>query len=243
MNLIATADGSHTIYIPEILEHYHSTFGAISESMHVYINQGLSEMLRIKNKITIFEAGFGTGLNAYLSCIESMRLNADITYYSIEKYPVDFSTACLLNYPSFFPELPDAQKLFQEIHKADWNETVRIRDHFMLHKIMGDLTEFKPGFTFDVVYFDAFAPQKQPEMWSKHVFDAIFNAMNEGGLLTTYCVKGDVKRALKQAGFTIEKLPGAPGKREMMRGWRKRKEGRGERGEERGERREERGEK
>jgi tRNA U34 5-methylaminomethyl-2-thiouridine-forming methyltransferase MnmC len=218
MNLITTADGSHTIYLPEIHEHYHSTFGAISESRHVFIKQGLLEMLRIKNQITVFEAGFGTGLNAFLSCIESMHLNADITYYSIENHPIDFNIASLLNYPSFFPELPGAGKLFQSIHKADWDTTVSISDHFRLHKIMGDVTEFKPGFTFDVVYFDAFAPQKQPEMWSQQVFNVIFNAMNEGGLLTTYCVKGDVKRALKQAGFTIEKLPGAPGKREMMRG-------------------------
>jgi tRNA U34 5-methylaminomethyl-2-thiouridine-forming methyltransferase MnmC len=219
MNLVKTGDGSHTIFVPEYNEHYHSSFGAITESQHVFINTGLA-LFRSGKKITIFEIGFGTGLNALLSCIFAIENKMHITYYALEKNPVDNHFIMQLNYPAMVPTSGNATELFQTIHHAPWDQTITIAEGFYLHKIHADLVGYVPWFRYDLVYFDAFAPEKQPEMWSQEIFNALYHNLNPHGVITTYCVKGDVKRKLKQAGFQIQKLPGPPGKREILRGTR-----------------------
>jgi len=216
MNLVITGDGSHTIRVPEINEHYHSTFGALAESMHVFINAGLG-FFKGKMDLAVFEVGFGTGLNALLSCIEGAKMSIRLEYHALEKYPVDFELAMKLNYPVMIDSSPDAAGLFRDIHLLPWNESKLIRHGFKLHKIKADLLDYNHKSTYDLVYYDAFAPEKQPEMWTMDIFKKIRDALNPGGILVTYCVKGDVKRVLLAAGYKIEKLPGPVGKREMLR--------------------------
>jgi len=216
MQLRVTGDGSHTLFLPHMNESYHSMFGAITESMHVFIREGL-EYLRDYKSISILEAGFGTGLNALLTLVASENRSISINYHTVENFPISQDIAHRLNYPSLLIA-GDPSGFFQLIHDAPWNETVAITPTFALHKIREDFTSFNPGFSYDLIYYDAFAPEKQPEMWSKDIFVRLFKHLTPGGVLTTYCVKGEVKRMLKEAGFTIEKLPGPPGKREMLRG-------------------------
>jgi tRNA U34 5-methylaminomethyl-2-thiouridine-forming methyltransferase MnmC len=216
MQLLITGDGSHTLYVPELDEHYHSTYGAITESLHVFIKSGL-EALPAKKNISIFEVGFGTGLNALLACMAAVRLGANISYFALEKNPIDMELIGNLNYATHLSAENNSQEMFMVIHQAPWNETSRIHPGFQLHKIHESLLGYYPGFTYDLVFFDAFGPGKQPEMWNTEIFKRLFDKLNPGGILTTYCVKGDVKRMVKQAGFKIEKLPGPPGKREILR--------------------------
>jgi tRNA U34 5-methylaminomethyl-2-thiouridine-forming methyltransferase MnmC len=213
--LITTADGSHTLYLPEIDEHYHSTFGAIQESQHIFIDAGLKNC---KNKtLTIFEVGFGTGLNALLTQIESERDNLQIHYITIEKYPLNKTIWQSLNYPLL--QYQECASVFSKIHEAQFNATTSVSNHFQLQKIKGDFTQFEftslPGI--DLIYFDAFSPDKQPEMWTKEIFSALFNCCNPGAIMATYCAKGIVRRSMQEAGFKTERLPGPPGKREMLR--------------------------
>ncbi len=220
MKLVLTDDGSHTLMVPELNEHYHSTFGAVTESMHVFIRTGL-ESLPPGERVSVFEIGFGTGLNALLTCMVAMQKNMNVVYYALEKYPVDSATVAMLNYPEVITAITDARTLFNSLHSAPWNSDSIINKNFRIQKLHSDLTRFVPWFYYDLIYFDAFAPDKQPEMWTRDIFTALYDHLNPGGILTTYCVKGDVKRILKQAGFQIEKLPGPPGKREILRGWKK----------------------
>jgi len=220
MKIIVTGDGTHTLFVPELHEHYHSIFGALTESMHVFIEAGL-RYHAAKKQITVFEIGFGTGLNALLSCIEALDAGTDLLYYTIENNPVDLEIIQKLNYSSVLKSNPCTPELFRLIHSSEWGKTINIHERFRLHKIRADIAQFIPDFSYDLIFFDAFAPEKQPELWTVEIFKKLYNAINEGGILTTYCVKGDVKRALKMAGFLIEKLPGPPGKREMLRGRKK----------------------
>lgn len=205
-----TKDGSQTIYIPALDEHYHSTNGAIQEAQIVYLKAALDYCK--KDEINVFEAGFGTGLNAYLTMLESKK---KISYTSIELYPLTEKEYSSLNHHKII--LNGSEKSFLKLHKVKWGEFCNINENFRLKKINEDLTlhSFEKGY--DVVYFDAFAPDVQPHLWTEDLFKKIYNSMNLGGILTTYCVKGIVKRALKSCGFKIEKLPGALGKREMLR--------------------------
>ncbi|MBN1789017.1 MAG: tRNA (5-methylaminomethyl-2-thiouridine)(34)-methyltransferase MnmD [Bacteroidales bacterium] len=217
MQLVTTRDGSHTLYVPHLDEHYHSTYGAITESRHVFIDAGF--LYRTDGpKISVLEVGFGTGLNALLTCITARDKQVKVTYHALEKFPVDLVLAEKLNYTSRLPNVPDAESFFAGIHQASWNATTMVHPFFYLHKIRDDLTDFQPEFMYDLVFFDAFAPEKQPEMWTQDIFNRLYNNLSQDGILTTYCVKGTVKRMLKTAGFRIEKLPGPPGKREMLRG-------------------------
>jgi len=215
MNLVITGDGSHTLHVPELNEHYHSTFGAIKESRHVFIHAGL-KCFEGKGKIVLFEAGFGTGLNALLTCMESVKLNLKIEYYALEKYPLDPELVLKLNYPQLIGE--QSAELFRIIHSSPWERKIQINEAFDLFKIRADLTGYEHINFYDLVYFDAFAPEKQPDLWTEDIFRRLSDAMNACGILVTYSVKGDVKRALKNAGFRIEKLPGPEGKREILRG-------------------------
>jgi tRNA U34 5-methylaminomethyl-2-thiouridine-forming methyltransferase MnmC len=217
MQFVITGDGSHTLYVPELNEHYHSTFGAVTESMHVFVKAGL-DFLTGKKQLTVFEVGFGTGLNALLTCMAAIERKSNISYFAIENNPVDIDVARRLNYTSMLSPLHNPQTLFMAIHQAPWNKTSVIHPYFQVHKIHDNLISFLPDFTYDLIFFDAFAPEKRPEMWTPDIFNKLYLNLNSGGILTTYCVKGAVKRMLKDAGFVIEKLPGPPGKREMLRG-------------------------
>ncbi len=205
-------DGSTTFYRPDIDEHYHSTHGALQESMHIFINAGLKHLPG--KAIRILEVGFGTGLNALLTLLEAP--DKEIVYHTLERYPLSPQMVSKINYPQRLKH-PDAQTFFNLMHQARWDTPRAITPHFELLKMEQDLLTYRPDSLFDLIYFDAFGPDKQPELWTPAVFEKLGKAMRPGGILTTYSVKGTVKRALKSAGFTIEKIPGPPGKREIIR--------------------------
>lgn len=211
--LVITSDGSHTIYIPEMNEHYHSVHGAIQESDHIFINSGLRTVSG--NKISILEIGFGTGLNALLTLLELKDTDKIISYTSIEKYPLTSIITGKLNYGKIIGD--DAVKVFNELHSCPWNKFVQITRNFSLRKVSGDLTLMVPEGQYNLVYFDAFGPDKQPEMWSKEIFSAISAVTQPEGVLVTYSAKGEVKRNLRANGFKVKLLPGPPGKRQMIR--------------------------
>lgn len=213
---LITEDGSHTIYVPELDEHYHSVHGAVQESVHVYIESGF-QMIQ-KQKINVLEIGFGTGLNAYLTYCYAQEKNQEINYCAIEKYPLGENEYKMLNYPeSVFPEYAS---IFTRLHASDWNKPQSISARFILHKIQADFTEFQfdGQSQFDLIYYDAFAPQKQPEMWTEEILRKVAGQLKTGGILTTYCAKGAVRRALADAGLKMERIPGPIGKKEILRG-------------------------
>jgi tRNA U34 5-methylaminomethyl-2-thiouridine-forming methyltransferase MnmC len=217
--IITTSDGSHSIYIPELDENYHSVHGAIQESKHVFIEAGLKYSLPRFSEINILEIGFGTGLNALLTLIESNNSKSNIHYTSIEAFPVSMEMANELNYVSLLNEEEvDLKTIFNRLHSCEWEIDNRISGNFSLRKIKDTLQ--KTGFgneEFNLIYFDAFGPPTQPEMWTEEIFSKLYSALTHNGSLVTYCAKGEVKRTLKKVGFRVETLPGPPGKREMVR--------------------------
>jgi len=214
--IVKTDDGSDTLFVKELTEHFHSTFGAVQESMHIFIGAGLKNCH--KDALTIYEVGFGTGLNAYLTLLESINSNKTIRYISIEKYPLPPAIWSTLNYPMIIPG--GNPILFRKLHEAIWNEEIKITDRFSILKLSVDLltVDYSELSPFDLVYFDAFSPVKQPELWETTVFRQISDHCEPEGRLVTYCAKGIVRRSLIEAGFKTERLPGPPGKREMLRG-------------------------
>lgn len=211
-----TDDGSHTIYLPELDEHYHSTHGAIQESVHIYISQGLLQTSC--NPISILEIGFGTGLNAYLTYCYAQKMNISVDYCCLEKYPLIESEFSQLNYPkSVFPENAE---IFEQMHRAGWELIQKISPSFRLQKLHTDLLtyQFEATPIYDLVYYDAFAPGKQPEMWTEEVLQKVAASVKVGGIITTYCAKGTVRRAFSAAGFQMERIPGPIGKKEILRG-------------------------
>lgn len=214
ITLEPTADGSNTLYVPELNEHYHSVKGALTESAHIFIQMGLNHAQAANPRV--LEIGFGTGLNAFLTLLEAEKNQRAIHFTSIERFPLSEDIVRKLSYPETIA--PEECEKFYALHTAPWNQEVKISPYFTLHKIEGDFTHFSFSEYYDVVYFDAFAPEKQPEMWSQPLFDNLYRQMNPGGILTTYCAKGVVRRMLQAAGFTVERLPGPPGgKREILR--------------------------
>ena len=211
--IIYTEDGSHTIFVQELNEHYHSVYGAVQESTIIFINNGY-EVCKA-NPVSILEIGFGTGLNALLTAIKSTTGTRKVLYTTIEKYPLAFEIVNSLNHHEFGGE--HGKDFFNRIHSAPWNESVKISDNFELRKIETDLTTTTLQGTFDIIYFDAFGPDKQPEMWTNEIFSRIAAVTIKGGILVTYSAKGEVKRSLKACGFEVELLPGPPGKRQMIR--------------------------
>jgi tRNA U34 5-methylaminomethyl-2-thiouridine-forming methyltransferase MnmC len=211
--LILTEDGSNTLYVPEIDECYHSSHGAIQESMHIFIEAGLKQSK--KHEINILEIGFGTGLNAFLTLIEAEKSQKTIHFISLELYPVEFEKALKLNYSDLIS--PEFKEIFEKLHTSPWNETVQISPFFSLKKVEADFTKFEFTKKFDVIYFDAFSPEKQPEMWTVEQFEKLYICCNFDAVLTTYCAKGNVRRAMQHAGFNVERLQGPPGKREILR--------------------------
>lgn len=213
-SIITTADGSHTLFVPSLNEHFHSVHGAIQESVHVYINNGLRRC--DLNPVVVFEVGFGTGLNALLSLI--YRGNRKVTYYSIEQFPLNEQEFLALNFAKQIS--PRWEAAFSAMHRAPWNQLVEIEEDFKLYKIKNDLIEFEPhGYPpFDLIYFDAFGPEKQPEMWDEAIFEKLSAQTKPGGVFVTYCAKGEVRRRLIRTGFDMKRIPGPPGKKEMLFG-------------------------
>lgn len=208
-----TADGTYTLYIPEIDEHYHSVNGAQTEANHVYIQAAF--LHRNLSQLSVLEVGFGTGLNAFLTLLKVLKEGYTVYYTTLELYPLDYETILQLNYPTLIA--PEYAELYFAMHRAPWNTPVEIVPGFTIEKRMSDLTSCELHGAFDVVYFDAFAPDKQPEMWSEEIYQKIYNQMNPKALLTTYCAKGVVRRGFQSTGLQMERIPGPPGKREMLR--------------------------
>lgn len=209
--IIVTKDGSHSLLVPELNEQYHSIHGAKQEADHVFLKMGLD--FHNKRNLKVFEVGFGTGLNALLTWDYAARNEIHIEYHSIEKYPVLPEEYALLNYGSLIHK----EDWFSQLHQVAWGELNVLDSNFSLQKLQVDLKKDKLPQGFDVIYFDAFAPNKQPNMWTEEIFKKMHEMLNEGGCLVTYCCQGHAKRTMKAAGFTIEKVPGPPGKREMLR--------------------------
>jgi len=216
--IVKTDDGSDTLFMKELGEHYHSTFGAVQESMHVFINAGLRQC--DQPMLNIFEVGFGTGLNAYLTVLESIKTGQSIRYLTVEKYPLPEELWSAINYPNIIPD--GKPELFRIIHESKWNEEVKITDHFSILKLPSDLTEVDYSVLplFDLIFFDAFSPEKQPELWETSIFYQLAKHCTNRAKLVTYCAKGAVRRSLNESGFNTERIPGPPGKREMLRGTR-----------------------
>lgn len=212
--IIETSDGSHTIFVPELNEHYHSIHGAVQESSFIFINNGFDFCKA--DPLNIFEVGFGTGLNALLTAIKSIDGKREVNYTSIEKYPVSQKIISSLNYPLFAGN--DGKDIYESIHSSPWDIKVNICKNFNLTKIKGDLTATPLTGRYDLIYFDAFGPDKQPEMWTKDMFVGIASITVKNGVFVTYSAKGEVQRNLKACGFVVNLLPGPPGKRQIIRG-------------------------
>jgi len=212
-----TYDGSDTIWSEHFQEHYHSIHGAIRESSYIFIEQGMMAVPPVEETLKVFEVGFGTGLNCLLTALTSLNLLVPVEYTSIELYPLSDTVWPLLNYPEAIGG-EETSTLFRQIHQLSWNRTSLINPLFTVNKIHGDILLLKPETKgYDIVYFDAFSPAIQPEMWSVSQFEKLSPLLKSGGVLITYSCQGQVKRNLRQAGFTVEKLPGPPGKREILR--------------------------
>jgi tRNA U34 5-methylaminomethyl-2-thiouridine-forming methyltransferase MnmC len=214
--IITTKDGSHTIVIPEISVAYHSHNGAVQESVHVFIEAGLRWYMSTNPEVPsvrIFEMGFGTGLNAYLTAREAMDKKLHIHYTAVEQFPIAAAEALLLNYAA----TPAEKQLFYQLHQSAWQQDVSVTKEFTLLKLQENLIHLAPQHPVDIIYFDAFAPSAQPELWTTEVFQKLHGMLNPGGALVTYCSKSIVRRAMQAAGFRVTKIPGPRGKREMVR--------------------------
>jgi tRNA U34 5-methylaminomethyl-2-thiouridine-forming methyltransferase MnmC len=215
-DLIMTQDGSYTLYSKEHEVTYHSRYGAIQESNHVFIHSGLLPHLKKQDKISILELGFGTGLNVLLTWKNIVDIDTvHVDYHSFDVYPLpeDLLNACV-----YEDHLKIPTSISKNILTSDWDKLIEVDSRFTLTKHNKDiLEETLTDNYFDIVYFDAFSPESQPELWSASLFEKIYESMTGQAVLVTYCAKGEVKRILKKIGFTLESLPGPPGKREMTR--------------------------
>ena len=216
LKLKITADGSSTIYNELLDEHYHSIHGAKQESLHVFIEKGLSFFSQsnpLKREYYILELGFGTGLNCILSLLHNFHNEIKIYYNTIEPSILNFNTINKLN----FNLSDDDLIFFKKIHQLNWDKEHEVQRNFFLTKFNTDLKSFKTNYSYDIIYFDAFAPRKQPHLWTIEVFKKIYNLTKKNGILVTYCAKGQVRRDLESIGFNVERIVGPPGKREMLR--------------------------
>ncbi len=214
--IIITSDGSTSIHLPEWEESYHSKHGAIQEAQHVFIKNGLS--LCKGQSVSVLEIGFGTGLNAFITFLESQKNKQKIDYVGVEGFPISLEEIVQMNYVNQL-NANQFESEFKTIHASDWEGNVTISDTFRLTKRKQLFNDINDKNQFDIIYFDAFGYRVQPELWSVEIFTKMFEALKEGGILVTYACRGPIKNAMKEAGFKIEKLAGPPGKREMLRGW------------------------
>jgi len=211
-----TADGSSTIYNSELDENYHSTHGALQEANHVFIQNGLKKVLvdfKSNKVIHLLEVGLGTALNCFLTFKYVQSSNVQINYYGIESFPLSLDIINQLNYKLSIQEKSE----FEALHTTQWNKSVKISDNFSLNKENLIFQNYKNKQLFNLVYFDAFGPRVEPYLWDIKIFEKIFNMLTSEGVLVTYCAKGQVRRDLIEVGFKVERLPGPPGKREMLR--------------------------
>lgn len=211
--IVQTLDGSTTIHLPDWNENYHSKHGAIQEAKHVFIKNGFD--LFDQDEISILEIGFGTGLNAFITFLKAEKNNKKVNYIGAEAYPVIFSEIVQMNYVDEL-QAADFEMDFQKMHECEWNTNVKISEVFCLTKRQQFFNEINDIEVFDLIYFDAFGYRVQPELWSTEIFQSMFNALKPGGKLVTYAARGVVKRSMIEVGFTVEKLAGPPGKREMF---------------------------
>jgi tRNA U34 5-methylaminomethyl-2-thiouridine-forming methyltransferase MnmC len=216
MPLIRTGDGSFTVLSEQYGVTYHSRHGAVTESAHIFINAGLRYKAAIQREIAILETGFGTGLNAFMTWLEAERRNLIVRYTALELFPISTDEAHLLDYTTAL-NAPERQEDFLALHTSDWNRPHFFSDHFSFEKKMASIESYLEPDAFDLIYFDAFAPQAQPELWSADVLAHMYASLKPEGVLVTYCAQGEFKRNLKKVGFTVERLQGPPGKREMTR--------------------------
>tara|TARA_R110000764_G_scaffold18205_4_gene49276 strand:+ start:449 stop:1111 length:663 start_codon:yes stop_codon:yes gene_type:complete len=212
--IITTGDGSKTIQIMDWQEQYHSKHGAIQEAYHVFIKSGLD--LFENQEINILEIGFGTGLNAFITLIEFDKRNLKVNYTGVEAYPVSIEELNQLNYLEELKSLSRKDD-FDLMHTSPWGDKVEIVENFNLKKEQILFKEISAIAEYDLIYFDAFGARVQPELWTVEIFQIMFNAMKSNGYLVTYAAKGSVRRAMQEVGFLVERLPGPPGKREMLR--------------------------
>lgn len=217
--IIKTGDGSATIFIPEWNEHYHSKHGALQEAYHVFIRSGLDfyrSRFPAAGEISILEIGFGTGLNALITLLETHADKTKLCYTGIEAYPVSNEELKELDYAALFSQA-EAQTFFERMHQAAWEKPVEIAPGFELLKQQLFFSEIADVASYDLIYFDAFGPRVQPELWTEEIFAGMYAALKKEGVLVTYSAKGSVRRAMEAVGFRVERLPGPPGKREMLR--------------------------
>lgn len=213
---LTTGDGSITIHLPDWNEQYHSKHGAIVEAVHVFIKTGLAHWTNENdsNKVSILEIGFGTGLNAFLTSLEATKKNLQVHYTGIEAYPISDEEIKQLNYASL---LDASEEAFLKLHQSNWGISSEISQNFTLMKREQLFSEIKDATLYNVIYFDAFGARVQPELWTEAIFELMFEALKPKGVLVTYAAKGSVRRAMQAVGFVVERLPGPPGKREMLR--------------------------
>ena len=219
--LHTTEDGSLTLYAPTFGEHYHSMHGAVQESEYIYLGLALRERMSSWREgdapLRLFEVGFGTGLNALLSWREAEERHIPLQYYSIEKFPITPEIYEALHYEGLGQEREVKDQLLR-LHTAPWDEAVELSPFFTLYKLRGDLTTCAFPERLSVIYYDAFSPESQPELWAEELFQRLGKVASSGAILSTYCAKGEVRRRLQRSGFLVERLPGPPGKREVLRG-------------------------
>lgn len=217
-SLLKTGDGSYTLRIPEWDEQYHSKHGAIAEALHVFIKNGLQFWCAKhpeSRSASILEIGFGTGLNCYLTLLEAAKNKWDIDYTGVEAYPLSLAEVEKLNYPELLGSDPGS---FLELHQIPWEMKTKVSNSFRLTKKRKFFSEIVAQHAFDIVYFDAFGIRVQPELWTEDIFRRMFEALKPQGVLVTYAANGTARRALQAVGFEVERLPGPPGKKEMLRG-------------------------
>ncbi|MCY7351810.1 MAG: tRNA (5-methylaminomethyl-2-thiouridine)(34)-methyltransferase MnmD [Cytophagaceae bacterium] len=217
--LLTTTDGSHTLFSERFGQAYHSAHGALTESRRVYLELGFEYVAGQNPPVRVLEMGFGTGLNALLTWMEAEKRGLPVQYTALEAYPIGLEDVAVLNYDQVLKS-----NRLRALHEAAWGEDVSLSEWFTLRKMATTLEEFcadgergSPVEEVDVIYFDAFGPRTQPELWTAEIFTALAKRLRSGGVLTTYSSKGSVRRALKQAGFTVEKHRGPPGKLEVVR--------------------------
>jgi tRNA U34 5-methylaminomethyl-2-thiouridine-forming methyltransferase MnmC len=216
--MITTGDGSVTIHLKEWDEQYHSKHGAIQEAKHVFIRMGLDYWREnfVQKDISILEIGFGTGLNAFITFLEAEKHQLKIDYTGVEAYPIARNEIAALNYPELL-SAENQNDIFQRMHTIPWNKSQFISEAFKITKQQKRFEEIDDIAKYELVFFDAFGARVQPELWTEEIFEKMYAAMQEKAVLVTYAAKGSVRRAMQKAGFIVERLPGPPGKREMLR--------------------------
>lgn len=217
--IFVTQDGSHSISASRFGVSYHSKYGAITESRHVFLQAGLYPLLlNAPAQISILEMGLGTGLNVLLTYHDVLKRPVKVYYEAVEQFPITLEAAQSLNYPQLIePSNRELQSAFEQLHSSAWGNEVALSPNFSFKKRLGNLEALSFSPTFDLIYFDAFAPTAQPELWSEAIMEKMYEALQPGGVLVTYCAKGEFKRTLKRVGFVVESLVGPPGKREMTK--------------------------